>query len=312
MSKSAVTVMSGVLIAAMLAWPQGSQAQVAFQTTFDDATFPDQHGRLGHHWEQSDYFQDYSGPNNRPCVDSSCGILPWGGWYTDLGGPNQPTGDDLIVSSANYPGGGGGKGFRHWRGNGATGQNDNGGGVRIEGFNVNEFWLRIYMRYQNGFTWGPNGIADPGYTKEMRNESANGWVFGIQGGGSWGISWVGGKAISSKSWQSTMGGMKGDGQWHCYEFHWQNGSGSRIEMWVDDVKVLDTIANTPSDTTASIGLGSNQNAVGDANGRSVNNGGTPTDWYTDYDDIVISTTGRVGCSGIPTAGIPIPQNLRVQ
>jgi hypothetical protein len=170
--------------------------------------------------------------------------------------------------------------------------------------------MRFFMRYQAGFTWGPTGIADPGYTKDLRNESPNGWVFGIQGGASWGISWTGGNVTSSKSWQSTMGGMKGDGLWHCYEFHWRNGSNSRIEMWVDNARVLDTIANTPSDQTRSILLGSNQNAVGDSNGLSTGNGGTPTDWYTDYDDIDISATGRIGCIG--SVVLPPPGNLRVQ
>jgi hypothetical protein len=299
---------------AALALPQSSRAQSVWQTTFDHATFPDQHTAqkgAGHHWEVSDYFQDYPGPNNLPCVDGSCGLGTFGNWYTSLGGANQSTGDDVIHSNANNPNGGGGKGFRHWRGNASSGQNDNGGGMIINvPVQLNEFWMRFYMRYQAGFTWGPTGIADPGYTKDLRNESQAGWVFGIQGGHSWGISWTGGNVTSSKSWQSTMGGMKGDGVWHCYEFHWQNGANSRIEMWVDNAQVLNTIANTPSDQTRTILVGSNQNAVGDSNGRSTSNGGTPTDWYTDYDDIAISTTGRIGCGSFFV--LPSPRNLRVQ
>jgi len=287
---------------------------LVFQTTFDNATFPDQHGRVGHHWESSDYLFDYPGPNNQPCVNGSCGISLFGGFFTTFGGPNQPTGDDAIIAAANNPGGGGGKGFRHWRGNAAGGQNDNGGGITIGlPSAAPEFWFRMYMRYQLGFTWGPFGVANPGYTKDLRNLSNNGWVFGIQGGASWGLE--GGPANqftrnSSRSWQQTMGAMTGDGLFHCYEFHYQAGNSSHLEMWVDNVKVLDTVVNTPPDMTQSIVVGSNQNAVGDVNGRSTSNGGTPTDWYTDYDDIAISTTGRIGCIG--SLLLPPPRNLNVQ
>ncbi len=244
-------------------------------------------------------FYDYRGPANTPGYPNKTGIGVSGGWFSALGGRgNKPTGDDAIIAAANNPGGGGGKGFRHWRGNNGTGQNDNGGGLSISlPSPLGEFWFRIYMRYQAGFTFGATGIANPGYTKDLRNNSASGWIFGIQGNrATWGLlDTVAGHISSSKSWSATMGGMKGDGQWHCYEFHWQNGPGSHVEMWIDNVQVLDTTVNTSPDTTKSMTLGENQNAVGDANGLSTGNGGAPTDWYTDYDDLAFSATGRVGC-----------------
>jgi len=283
-------------------------AQMLWQTTFADLDYPTNHdgdpvGRSGVHWETSDYLYNDYGANFNPGIGGiggNGGIGMAGGWFTSLvSNPADhlwhPTGDDRICTAANNPLGGG-KGFRHYRGNGSTGQNKNGGGITLNlPSPLSEFWFRMYMRYQQGFTWGPSSVANPGYTKELRNESPNGWVFGIQGAASWGIQdTVAGAIISSKSWQSTMGGMKGDGIFHCYEFHWQNGPNSHIEMWVDDVKVLDTIKNTSTDLTQNLLLGSNQNAVGDANGLSVVNGGVPTDYFTDYDDIAISTAGRIG------------------
>lgn len=291
------TTLYTALLALLVGVGQSTAAPLVFSTTFDDETFPDQRGRQGHHWELSDYLYDYRGPANTPGYPNKTGVGLAGGWFTALGGRgNNPTGDDAIIAAANHPRGGGGKGFRHWRGNGGTGQNDNGGGISIEFAPLNEFWFRMYMRYQSGFTWGPNGVAHPHYSKDLRNLSPRGWTFGIQGAASWGIHDPSAGAItSSKTWQSTMGGMKGDGKWHCYEIHWKNGPGSRIEMWIDNEQVLDKIVNTSTDPTSSILVGSNQNAVGDSNGLSANNGGTPTDWYTDYDDIAISATGRIGC-----------------
>jgi len=322
MKTFAISLVSIVCVIAALAWSQTSRAQavpLVFQTTFSDAETPDttNYSEPGTHWKVSDYFFDSYGARNLPGYPNATGKFGvFQNQYTDLGGPNQATGDDGIIAAANYPGGGGGKGFRHWRGNGKfLGDNDLGGSMTIKlGTSVGEFWLRMYMRYQLGFTFGQPTVSDPGYTKDLRGDGADGWIFGIQGGHSWGIlTNASGNITSSKSWQSTMGGMKGDGQWHCYEFHWQNGTNSHIEMWVDNIKALDRIVTTSADTTGNIIIGLNQNAVGDSNGVSVTTGGTPTDWYTDYDDIAISATGRIGCLGLPVpTALPTPKNLRVQ
>jgi hypothetical protein len=115
-------------------------------------------------------------------------------------------------------------------------------------------------------------------------------VFGIQGRASWGI-FNGFTAISSsKSWVSTMGGPTGDGQWHCYEWHIQHGPNARIEIWVDDVQVLDATTNMPPGSTSFMAVGGNQNLV---------TGAGETSWYTDYDDFAFSTSGRIGCTGPP-------------
>lgn len=280
---------------------------IVWQCSFGDVRYPSNNegnpvGRTSTHWQVSDYFQNDYGANFIPGVGGSGGeslVKENQNVYTSLGsGGNQPTGDDTIFAAANNASGGGGKGFRHWRGNGANGDNDCGGGLRIEPPSaLGEFWIRYYVRYQFGFTFcqpPAAGATAPGYVKEFRNNSANGCVFGFYGGAVGLHDTVAGDVSSSKTWQSLMGGMTGDGLWHCIEYHWQNGNNSHIEIWVDDVQVLDTIINTSTDTTASIAWGDNQNAVGDANGVVVNNGGTPTDWYTDYDDIAISDSGRIG------------------
>jgi hypothetical protein len=161
------------------------------------------------------------------------------------------------------------------------------------------------MRYQLGFTFGESGVANPGYTKDLRGLSAgNQFVFGIQGSASWGLFLQPDFHTSTESWQDTMGGLTGDGLWHCYEFHIKNGTSGVVEIWVDDAQVYSFTGNVPTDDIRSIEIGGNQNAVGDANGLSVNNSGTPTDWYTDFDDIAVSDSGRIGplSSGVARRG----------
>ena len=250
-----------------------TQVPLIFQTTFDDTSCPTRRAP-GEHWRQSDYLAGVD-----PCT-STDGIAPSGGWTANGF-------EDRIIAEANYPGGGGGKGFRHYR---CDGTNCNGGGLRISlPTGYTELWGRFYMRYQLGFAW-LNG--QPHYTKDLYVNvgSPSGWVFGIQGSASWGINNQSTPIPSSKSWLSTMGGPTGDGLWHCYEWHIQHGPNARIEIWVDDVQVLNTITSMPPGTTSYMIVGDNQNSVTGA-------GATP--WYTDYDDFAFSTSGRIGCTGLP-------------
>lgn len=284
----AISLVSSVGFVAALGLPQTSSAQVplVWQTTFDDVNCPDKPGMPGEHWKTSDYFAQT--PGKDPCAAGD-GIRPHG-WAPGL--------DDRIIAEANYPGGGGGKGFRHYRGDGT---NVGGGGLSIQlPSSYTELWGRFYMRYQLGFAW-LNG--QPHYTKDLYVNVGTppAWVFGIQGAASWGI-FNGQTGIpSSKSWASTMQGPTGDGQWHCYEWHIQHGPNARIEIWVDNAQVLNTITNMPSGSTIFMAVGENQNQVVA--------GANP--WYTDYDDFAFSTVGRIGCLGVPPP-IGAPRNLRFQ
>jgi hypothetical protein len=68
----------------------------------------------------------------------------YGGWAPS----GHPAGDQITLA-ANNPAGGGGRGFRHWRGDGV---NVNGGGISINfPGSYSEMWMRFYMRYQAGF-----------------------------------------------------------------------------------------------------------------------------------------------------------------
>jgi len=284
MKTIAISLVSSVCVVAALAWPQTSRAQsvpLVFQTTFN---CPD--------WDQTMGLLDAD-----VCVTGD-GISGHGSWTTSLGS------NDQITAAANNPGGGGGKGFRHWRGDGS---NNTGGALRIGlPVPVTEMWVRFYMRFKSGFAWTG---GHPSYTKENYwGECGLGCViFGIQGASSWGVNYNGSTNYSSSlTWAASQGGNTGDGQWHAYEYHLkQNGAAGTIEIWFDGVRYLNqTNAILGSTPWQSFTLGSNQSTVT----------GCIPDCYTDYDDIAISTTGRIGPIGTPGPGPgPVaPTNLRVQ
>jgi hypothetical protein len=206
------------------------------------------------------------------------GIAGSGSWITTL------LSADRIIAAANYPLGAGGKGFRHWRGDG---DNNNGGGLTITlPAPVTEMWVRLYIRYSLGFAWSG---GEPIYTKDNYwSDCGSGCaIFGIQGNHSWGVNYNGSTNYpSSRTWAQSQGGPTGDGQWHLYEYHLkQNGSAATIEIWIDGVQYLNVtnadLGNTP---WISFKLGENQATVTGCN----------PDCYTDYDDIAISTVGRIG------------------
>ncbi len=278
----ATFVISTACVVAAL-WSQTPRAQtvpLVFQTTFDC----------------TDWIQGMGGGDASVC-SSGDGIAGSGDWITSSGSKDQ------IIAAANNPSGSGGKGFRHWRGNGS---NNTGGGLTITlPAPVTEMWVRFYMKFSLGFAW--SGGA-PLYTKDHYwGACGSGCViFGIQGSNSWGVNYNGSVNYpSSRTWSQSQGGSTGDGQWHLYEYHLkQNGTAATIEIWIDGVRYLNRtnadLGNTP---WRSFKLGENQSSVT----------GCVPDCYTDYDDIAISTTGQIGPVTAPTPGaIAAPQNLRLR
>jgi len=278
-----ISLVSSVCVVAALSWSEASRAQavpLVFQTTFN---CPD--------WNQN------MGVSDGAVCKSGDGISGAGAWaakgYVDE-----------VTAAANNPAGGGGKGFRHYRGDGS---NTSGGGLTITlPMAVTEVWVRFYMKYSSGFAWTNSA---PAYTKEHYWEAGTSKsyvVFGIQGKSSWGVNFAGGTNYpSSRTFAASQGGSKtGDGLWHAYEYHLkQNGPAATIEVWVDGVKYLThSSANLGSTPWRRFILGSNQATVTDCNPVC----------YTDYDDIAVSTSGYIGLLGTPPAPVPPPQGLRVQ
>ena len=217
--------------------------------------------------------------------DVNCdGISGWGGW-----GCSDSTGSKVeqITSAANNPSGGGGKGLRHWEGDG---QNNNSGGMSLSFTSVqNEVWVRWYMRYEKGFKWNPL-VYEKWLLFDMSTIQSfvPGWyssdslqlrAYAVSSAYS---------APSGNGWTTVMGGSTSDGAWHYYEVHAKmdtNGSNGVAEIWIDGVKRFsrsDINFGTKAGWISFL-IAVNQDVP--ANGRCM---------AVDYDDLAVSTTGYIG------------------
>jgi len=215
-----------------------------------------------------------------------------------------------VSPDANYPGGLGGNGLRFWDGDG-----DNTHSAFPEVFFPSpqtELWFRWYMRYAPGYQWNPLYYAKHLYI--WTQSASNALIPEYYGADNYQIyaeAPSGGASYPGNTgWQSiyetpSTYGTASDGSWHCYEIHIKmdtNGTLSNAtpangiaELWIDNV-------NQFSVTNANFSWGDPIAAQGwtyvdiKSNQSSPDNGTTRTQVgsYVDYDDIVISTTGRIG------------------
>jgi hypothetical protein len=225
------------------------------------------------------------------------GMVMHGGWKTRPEGSSAGGHEEQVTADANFPGGGGGKGQRHWEGDGS---NNNSGGIAVRLKQIEpELWIRWYMRYEKGFAW-KNGR--PYYDKILYI-----WGEEISVKGARGCQiipeWYGADQFSLSAqgsgddfqccklgtgWKTVMGSNVSDGKWHCYEIHIKASSGGKKdgigELWIDDVQRYSfKDAYLPTKGWIYILFGSNQSEP--ENGR---------DMYVDYDDIAVSSEGRIG------------------
>ncbi len=182
-------------------------AGALYETTFDCAE-----------WDAS------GGPGTINCdgllsaVDCSCS----GGEY------------EQITTDANYPGGGGVRGKRHWRGSGKNNNSCSPNFVISPG--RSEVWIRWYQRYEEGFSWGgnaPTGLKIVYFTSSGNPVNV---IFGM----AWGRMRLligGSKSYYSpydNDWTNIMSGPdgKGDGKWRSYEIHMDAETGV-FSLWID-------------------------------------------------------------------------------
>jgi len=210
------------------------------------------------------------------------GLFKGGDWKCD------GTHGDQITVDANYAFGGGGKGFRHWQGDGT---NNNGGGIAVVLHQREpELWIRWYMRYEKGFKWkGGEPYYDKLFYIRPPRGSGGRDLIPEWGYGSLCFAYAKPQVRAEPGlWKKMMGGAVSDGKWHCHEIHMKmdtNGKDGIAEWWADGEKVIDR-KDVDFGTHAGwvwMSIGSNQTTP--ENGRPM---------ALDFDDIAIRTSGRIG------------------
>lgn len=195
---------------------------------------------------------------------------------------------ETITSAANFPGGLGGKGQRHPL---CVGGGHSGGGT---GFDFpapqRELWIRWYMRYDSDFSWDQYRAkifylytdGDVQLIPQFGDfDHGTAFSFTAQGASY-------NNPIYDRGFDDIMGSGRGDDQWHYYEIHIRadtDGTDGVGELWVDDLPVRSL---TNLDYGMADGSGWAWLTIGSNYGQVLTKGNC------DYDDIVISNSGRIG------------------
>ncbi|TAJ98444.1 MAG: hypothetical protein EPO39_18260 [Candidatus Manganitrophaceae bacterium] len=235
--------------------------------------------------------------------------------------PTGPAGHySQITSDANFPLGAGGRGFRQWIG---LVKNESSPGFDYDfyygvgGREEKELWIRFYIRYQPGFTFGTDGAFGHKIVYLSKSSSGTDSVYfaflGTQ------LVMTNGAAAAKSSgfglwdfWNLSGRQTYSDGSWHCSEIHIRTESSlgaanGMTEWWIDNVlRVSGSGFNTGSAGIPAFTFPSNNSASG-----------TGDYIYLDIDDVAISKTGRIGCQypyatmGTTAAPQP-PTNVQVK
>ena len=231
---------------------------------------------------QTDWF------NANPYSVNCDGLGVYGGWCA---GPDEPPCTppkmgEQITQEANYSGGGGGRGQRHWKGDDV---NDCSGGLSLTlSQQTPELWMRWYMRYPEGLKWS-NLISEKWFHFDLSTQNHI-WEFHYYRVGIF-ASYAGGNDYESsvdKGWQYIMNGSTGDGRWHCYEGHIKmdtNSSDGIAQFWVDGELLV-------NNKTADLGTkgGWQQILMGSNNNKLDNGKFVPID-FDDFKIVDSSYTG---------------------
>jgi hypothetical protein len=255
-------------VATLAAWTFMARAPTPFQTSF---YCPD--------WDQG------MGLSDAAVCRRGDGIRGNGAWTTRNGSMDQ------ITAAANHPAGAGGKGFRHWVGDGL---NNGGGGIVVTFDPTPEMWFRYYIRFQAGFAWA-GGVINMKTIYCNRGEPGT-FYFGLHDGVIGGHVEVdrtgGGNKHSKVTWAQWQNGATGDGEFHALEVHARmNTTGTSsdgvMEYWLNGTRIY-------SDSAIQFARTSGATFTNCAVGENHYNPGNRADAYVDFDDLAVSRNGYVG------------------
>ncbi len=238
----------------------------------------------------------------------SCDGLDKNGDWTCSGSGTEAY--EQITTTANNPSGGGGRGQRHWIGDGL---NNVSGGTRVT-FNKpqSEVWVRWYMRFQPGFQWSSYEGFKVLYFFQTGQASGPFYFMTAYGDDKLAMYAQTGDQqhyeCTNCGWKTIYPTGMADGTWHAYEIHAKIESAGQsngvFEAWLDGTKVIDA-------RTVNYGM-ANKNSlfsfidIGE-NTKYPNNGSCA---YADFDDVAVSNTGYIGPLGAAATTPSAPTNLR--
>lgn len=214
---------------------------------------------------------------------------------------------EQITSEANYPNGLGGRGQRHWIGDGLN----NGSGSIIYSFrsSSSEVWTRWYVRWQSGLQLGSNSSPHKVQYYNLRQCAGHsgGCYFAI-GSNYLRLTNAGRNYTSDYSfgWFQLHGDASSKEAWHCFEtmvrINTPGKSDGIAQWWIDGILRLARL-----DVYYAASPGNFTGFLLPSNGDFITGG---TDKFEDIDDVEVSNTGRIGCLANTQSDTPpaVPQN----
>ena len=255
-------------------------------------------------WSTTYNCTDWDQSQGNPNCDT---LALHGGWTCNGTATTNEAKGERITSAANNPAGGGGKGQRHWEGDGV---NDNSGSLKVNfAAKQSEIWIRWYMRYEQGFKWDPTLVYDKllyidvlmppvvipgwgGFDKLFLNvegtpywsNSGTGWDTIMASGGASQYQVINGQGNPETHYVS-------DGKFHLFEIHIKmdtDGTDGVFEWWID---------GTLRQTESNVNYGSSTGKTGWSHFLIGSNQRHPFNnrcMAVDYDDVAVSTGGYIG------------------
>lgn len=216
------------------------------------------------------------------------GLAKNGDWTTSNGSKEQ------ITTAANYSGGGGGRGQRHWIGDsgpiGPTPSSNGSGSIRYSFAPVSEIYIRYYVRFQQGLQLHIQSQAHKLIYTNLGYVDIKTSQFAFVNSGT-GQSYTN---SNTYGWNDLFAGQPNcssicdaDGQWHWFEMHLKTGNGNGVaQVWIDGALILNR-----SDVTISTSLTFDSFAIPENAGATTVNA---QDMTEDIDDVAVRTTGPIG------------------
>lgn len=262
-------------------WPCSAHGSIAFDADGKWSTSFEYGAECVKHWQ----FYDEIGY----CQDIVNDGIIWTGWPPSYNEHDPDMKLTSIVADAAHSGD---YGARYWVFDGTNRQSP---GITVEFPEPQpEFWIRYYLRYQEGFNWSLQHYEKQLYFRTLGSPAlipgmANG-NFYVHSSGNTGSTNI----YSSLTWNDHMGtpDNTSNGEWMCWEMYVKmdtDGTDGIVRLWIDGNLVLNRSDINHSGGEVEVrsgwtwfGFHSNQNEIDNSNGP------IGADYaYVDYDDMVI-------------------------
>jgi hypothetical protein len=175
-----------------------------------------------------------------------------------------------------------------------------------QGFNVNEWYMRHYVKFSSGFVWSP--IATKHLALQTAIPGRRPWLYasgmGLIGSDKWFLEDEQG---GNRAFQQNQGNafVFATNTWYCIEIHvkYNSPTTSLVEVWSDDVPYLRYTDADLGGNWSEILLSGYWNTPNSPGSR-----GAQAKWFDNF----VFSTQRIGCLGAQSSGPAAPSGVRAQ